>query len=77
MMTTRTFPATPTQIQSLSTLLAEHNITIDPTQPKGEEKTGGWDVSWTLAPDSITISLIKSPFLESGLFWAKVQSALK
>jgi hypothetical protein len=75
-MTTRTFSTTPTQIQSLSTLLAEHGIVIDPTQAKGEERTGGWDVSWTLSPTSITISLIKSPFLESGVFWSKVQTAL-
>jgi hypothetical protein len=59
-------------------------LKLDPTQPHGEEKTGGWDVSWDIShiidPNGmmeITINLIHHPFLEAGAFWSKIENALK
>jgi len=84
MADTRQFPVTPAKIASLEALLAQHGLTADLTE-LGEEKTGGWDISWSLGPwttsnegsnATLTITLVKHPFLEGDAFWSKAEAAL-
>jgi hypothetical protein len=76
-MDSRTFEVTPEQLAGLVAMLAGHGFTIDPTQPTGELKTGGWDISYSLAPGEVTIDLVKHPWLEESAFWAKIENVLK
>ena len=77
MADSRTFQVTPQQLTGLVTLLAAHGLVLDPAQPHTEVKDGGWDVTVDLVPGSITIGLVKHPFLAAGAFWGKVENVLK
>jgi hypothetical protein len=72
-MDTRTFPATPQRLADLAAYLKGHGIALDPAQPTGEAKTGGW----AIAADTVTVNVVKHPFAEEGVLWSKLEGLLK
>ncbi len=77
MADTRTYATTPEKLQALATMLASHGVTIDPTQPSGEEKADGWDIQWTSpAPGQTAFTVVKHPFAEEGILWGKLGGVL-
>ena len=77
MADSRTLQVTSRQLDGLVAYLKGHGLTVDPSQPHGECKTGGWDVSWDITPGQITINLIHHPFLAEPIFWSHIENALK
>jgi hypothetical protein len=75
-METRTFTATLAQLQRLSAALKVHGIDFDPSQPTGEGKADGFDVSWTISPGKVVITMKDHPFMEEGLFWKRLSATL-
>lgn len=76
-MDTRTFPATPAQLQILAIYLKGHGITFDPTQPTGEASTGKWDISWQIVPGRVTVNVLSHPFAEEGILWNRLEGLLQ
>jgi membrane-bound inhibitor of C-type lysozyme len=75
MADTNTYACTPDKLTALAAELAQNGITVDLTKD-GEVVDGKWDVAWALTASTITLTVKSHPFLEEGIFWSKVESAL-
>jgi hypothetical protein len=76
-MDTRKFPATTEQLLKLADKLKAEGIVLDPTKPSGEASADGFDISWEIDADSITVNVLKHPFGEEGIFFSRLADALK
>lgn len=76
-MDTKTFHADPAKLSQLSDMLAGHGVVINPNEPSGETKQGGWDISWASANAGyIAITVNKHPFAEEGFLWSNLSKIL-
>ncbi len=74
-MDSRTFTTTPEQLADLKAYLAGHSI--DFVLPSGVYVGNGWNISWSLAGDDLTVNMAAHPFAEAGVFWSKVGNLLR
>ena len=75
-MDSRTYNINDAQFDALATMLLQHGLTIDPTQPHGTIESGSWSISYELGDGTITINLLHRPMLEEGAFWSKLDGLL-
>lgn len=77
-MDTRTYKASPDQLQAIAEKLQANGFAFNPNQPTGETSARGFDIQWSINSDAATIAVtvVKHPFGEEGLFWSHVQEKL-
>ena len=76
MADSRTFQVTPAQLDGLAAYLKGHGLVLDPAAPSGSACANGWNLSWTIAGEQLTVTCLKHPFAEEGGMWSKLQNLL-
>jgi hypothetical protein len=76
MTDTRKYNATNAQLLAIEAKLQAEGFSFNASQNTGKESARGFDLEWTIASNSISISVVKHPFGEENIFWHLVEKEL-